>query len=82
MVITELPYTKVQMAAERTAADVRFGSKADIVRCQADVRFTPKSGHWNSLVECPLCAKSGHRPRNALPPTAKPFDKSSTADCS
>src|SRR6516225_3542409 len=29
-------------------SDVRFGSKADIARCQADVRFTPKSGHWNS----------------------------------
>jgi hypothetical protein len=26
-------------------ANVRFGSKADIARCQADVRFTPKSGH-------------------------------------
>jgi hypothetical protein len=25
--------------------DVRFGSKADIARCQADVRFAPKSGH-------------------------------------
>jgi 2-haloacid dehalogenase len=24
-----------------------------------DVRFTPKSGHWNSIEECPLCAKSG-----------------------
>ena len=24
------------------------------------VRFTPKAGHWNSAVECPLCAKSGH----------------------
>ena len=22
-----------------------------------DVRFTPKSGHWNSVMECPLCAK-------------------------
>ena len=41
-------------------ADVQFGSKADIARCQADVRFTPESGHWNSVVECPLCAKSGH----------------------
>jgi hypothetical protein len=27
------------------AAHVRFGSKADIARCQADVRFTPKSEH-------------------------------------
>jgi len=24
-----------------------------------DVCFTPKSGHWNSVAECPLCAKSG-----------------------
>jgi hypothetical protein len=23
------------------------------------VRFTPKSGHWNSTAKCPLCAKSG-----------------------
>jgi hypothetical protein len=26
-------------------ADVRFGSKADILEFQRDVRFTPKSGH-------------------------------------
>src|SRR3974377_1355376 len=26
----------------------------------SNVRFTPKSGHRNSVVECPLCAKSGH----------------------
>src|SRR5262249_43761094 len=24
-----------------------------------NVRFTPKSGHWNAVVKCPLCAKSG-----------------------
>ena len=24
------------------------------------VRFTPKSGHWDSAARCPLCAKSGH----------------------
>jgi hypothetical protein len=29
--------------------DVRFGSKADISECLSDVRFTPKSGHWNSI---------------------------------
>src|SRR6516225_2845783 len=23
-----------------------------------NVRFTPKSGHWSSVSECPLCAKS------------------------
>ena len=25
----------------------------------AAICFTPKSGHWNSVCECPLCAKSG-----------------------
>jgi hypothetical protein len=39
--------------------NVRFGSKADIPACSADVRFTPKSGHWQVTVGCPLCAKSG-----------------------
>jgi hypothetical protein len=38
---------------------VRFGSKADMTRCDGDVRFTPKSGHWQTTVGCPLCAKSG-----------------------
>jgi hypothetical protein len=37
--------------------DFRFGSKADVEAVSADVRFTPESGHWNSVVECPLCAK-------------------------
>src|SRR6516165_6885831 len=40
--------------------NVRFGSKADIARCQADVRFTPKSGHWFRMLGCSLSAKSGH----------------------
>jgi hypothetical protein len=30
------------------AADVRFGSKADIAAPPTNVCFTPKSGHWNS----------------------------------
>jgi hypothetical protein len=42
------------------AANVRFGSKADIAGDQLNVRFTPKSGHWNSAAKCPLCGKSGH----------------------
>src|SRR5262249_19241566 len=41
--------------------DVCFGSKADIEVLPLNVCFTPKSGHRNSLAECPLCAKSGHR---------------------
>src|SRR5262245_45361774 len=42
------------------ARDVRFGSKADIRACSGDVRFTPESGHWDSGMKCPLCAKSRH----------------------
>jgi len=41
---------------QSSAAHVRFGSKADIARDQVNVRFTPKSGHWNSAAKCPLCA--------------------------
>jgi hypothetical protein len=26
----------------------------------ANVRFTPNSGHWNLVAKCPLCAKSGN----------------------
>jgi hypothetical protein len=33
-------------------ADVRFGSKADIGAPPINVRFTPKSGHWNSVLKC------------------------------
>jgi hypothetical protein len=42
-------------------ADVRFGSKADILRCESDVRFAPNSGHLQRTSRCPLCANSGHR---------------------
>ena len=38
--------------------DVRFGSLADIRPKELDVRFTPKSGHWLSVLGCPLCARS------------------------
>ena len=30
---------------------VRFGSKADIVPCPLDVRFTPNSGHVSERVD-------------------------------
>src|SRR5262249_21457252 len=42
------------------------GQKADMAAHSFDVRFTPKSGHWNSVAECPLCAKSGHPTPAAL----------------
>ena len=46
--------------------NVRFGSDADIQPCLSDVRFTPKSRHWLSVSECPLCAKSGHTQRSKM----------------
>ena len=39
--------------------NVRFGSKADIGASPIDVRFTPKSGHWDSAAKCPLRANFG-----------------------
>src|SRR6516225_12463350 len=42
-------------------ANVRFGSLADIDPFTSHVCFTPESGHWLSLSECPLCANNGHR---------------------
>jgi hypothetical protein len=45
-------------SARTEQAVFRFGSKADISLTPDDVRFTPKSGHWNSLAGCLLCAKS------------------------
>jgi len=43
-----------------TAANVRFGSLADICSAKRHVRFTPKSGHVQCNSICPLSAKSGH----------------------
>jgi hypothetical protein len=47
---------------------IRFGSKADIGDFPHNVRFTPESGHRNSLVECLLCAKGGHQRRKPKVP--------------
>ena len=43
------------------ARNVRFGSLADILRCDSHVRSTPESGHVRCKERCPLCANSGHR---------------------
>jgi hypothetical protein len=56
---TSVPFIAVQ---QTWPPDVRFGSKADIPQCRADVRFTPKSGHRLCVLGCPLSAKSGHEP--------------------
>ena len=47
-----------------------LGHQRTSSECPGDVRFPPKSGHWNSAAKCPLCAISGHfplsTPRRAL----------------
>src|SRR6516165_427222 len=48
------------VAPKRDRNHVRFGSKGDIQQCSTHVRFTPKSGHRNSLAGRLLCAKSRH----------------------
>ena len=56
------PLHLLQIMTESVTAkpNVRFGSLADIAQRPPDVRFTPKSRHWLSVLGCPLCAKSGH----------------------
>jgi hypothetical protein len=44
----------------KTLAYKRFGSKADILRRESHVRFTPESGHVRCNYRCPLWARSGH----------------------
>src|SRR6516165_12320643 len=57
----------VRLNAETTTpvTDVRFGSKADIAECETDVRFTSKSGHWNLVAKCLVCARKRHWPKSA-----------------
>jgi hypothetical protein len=45
---------------------VRFGSKADILAAVRHVRSSPKSRHREIVLECLLCANSGHRACDAL----------------
>jgi hypothetical protein len=47
--------------AVQRLANVRFGSKVDISRCNRHVRFTPGSGHTQCKKKCPVWANSGHR---------------------
>jgi len=50
----------------KETTDVRFGSKADILRCESDVRFTPESEHSGAQTECPRRANSGLMHRHKL----------------
>ena len=43
--------------------DVRFGSKADIMLSDGDVRCSPESGHQAAGMQCPLSAIAEFRPR-------------------
>ena len=45
----------IAASLDRPVAD---GSKADISACPIDVRFTPKSGHRETLLECPLLCQN------------------------
>jgi len=58
--------SKGQFAQPKAAADVRFGSKADIEAPSSDVRFTPKNGHQVRALGCRLCGTRRHlrRARN------------------
>src|SRR5215469_7553344 len=41
---------------QQTRLDFRFGSKANIAKCEANVRFTPESGHRRVPPQWPLSA--------------------------
>ena len=56
----------VQKWAIAQAANVRFGSLADIRERIRDVRFAPESGHIQRQDRCLLCAMRRHR-RNTQP---------------
>ena len=58
--IDETGFRVKSHSSNRRAQMSALGQKADIAASPTDVRFTPKSGHWNSAAKCPLCAKSRH----------------------
>jgi hypothetical protein len=47
------------------AADVRFGSKADVTLLNFDVRSTLESRHSSALSRCPFRANSGQEPQSS-----------------
>jgi hypothetical protein len=54
--LEEYQITALALCLWSQAANVRFGSKADIGLAPVDVRSTPKSGHSLKRQACPLCA--------------------------
>jgi hypothetical protein len=55
-----IPETLDQFSTDLISLD-RFGSKGDIAGGRRYVRYSPESRHRETLLECPLSAKSGHR---------------------
>jgi hypothetical protein len=54
-----VPHCQCGCASQQIqVANVRFGSLADIVGYQRDVRFTPENRHWWLLLGCPLVPKA------------------------
>ena len=49
---------------QNDAANVRFGSKADIASRPRHVRYSPQSGHSSARFACPLSASSGSHDTN------------------
>ena len=58
---THCPEMVREILAPNAAANVRFGSLADISERIGDVRFSPESGHAERQQRRPLIASSGHK---------------------
>jgi hypothetical protein len=54
-----IPETLDQFSTDLISLD-RFGSKGDIAGDRRYVRYSPESRHRETLLESPLCARSGH----------------------
>jgi hypothetical protein len=54
----EIGYSDPFARQQFSVAYVRLGLQADMSLLNRDVRFTPESGRWLSVSECPLWARS------------------------
>ena len=57
-----MPSPKDRASNERFGRGMSAMGKADMCSANRHVRFTPESDIKCDIVECPLRAKSGHRP--------------------
>jgi hypothetical protein len=58
-IASDLESAKVKVTYRKDHSDLALDES-----CRRDVRFTPESGHWLSVLGCPLCANSGHLRRS------------------